>query len=80
MADLPHILIVDEILAVGDAHFAHKSLAKMTEFKKGYPVGNLDLGVDRLEDHAALRRRREADPHWRPGEDDRDRLHMGRRA
>jgi lipopolysaccharide transport system ATP-binding protein len=30
----PDILILDEILAVGDEHFAHKSRAKMDEFKK----------------------------------------------
>ncbi len=30
----PEILIVDEILAVGDEHFAKKSHAKMTEFKR----------------------------------------------
>lgn len=29
----PEILIVDEILAVGDEHFSRKSRAKMTEFK-----------------------------------------------
>jgi lipopolysaccharide transport system ATP-binding protein len=29
----PEILIIDEILAVGDEHFAKKSMAKMTEFK-----------------------------------------------
>jgi lipopolysaccharide transport system ATP-binding protein len=29
----PDILIIDEILAVGDEHFGRKSLAKMTEFK-----------------------------------------------
>ena len=30
----PEILIIDEILAVGDEHFAKKSMAKMKEFKK----------------------------------------------
>src|SRR5262249_878518 len=30
----PDLLIVDEILGVGDDHFARKSLAKMTEFKE----------------------------------------------
>ncbi|WP_224245713.1 ABC transporter ATP-binding protein [Hyalangium gracile] len=30
----PEILIVDEILSVGDEHFAKKSMAKMMEFKK----------------------------------------------
>ena len=30
----PEILLVDEILAVGDEHFGRKSLAKMTEFKQ----------------------------------------------
>jgi lipopolysaccharide transport system ATP-binding protein len=29
----PDILVIDEILAVGDEHFAKKSLAKMNEFK-----------------------------------------------
>jgi len=30
----PEILIIDEILAVGDEHFQRKSFAKMTEFKQ----------------------------------------------
>jgi lipopolysaccharide transport system ATP-binding protein len=30
----PEILIIDEVLAVGDTHFTKKSMAKMTEFKK----------------------------------------------
>jgi lipopolysaccharide transport system ATP-binding protein len=30
----PDILLIDEILAVGDDHFARKSMAKMTEFKE----------------------------------------------
>ncbi|HZH02463.1 MAG TPA: ABC transporter ATP-binding protein, partial [Myxococcaceae bacterium] len=30
----PDILIIDEILAVGDEHFSHKSRAKMEEFKR----------------------------------------------
>ncbi|MCI0673175.1 MAG: polysaccharide ABC transporter ATP-binding protein, partial [Myxococcaceae bacterium] len=30
----PEILIIDEILAVGDAHFSRKSMAKMEEFKR----------------------------------------------
>jgi lipopolysaccharide transport system ATP-binding protein len=30
----PEILVIDEILAVGDEHFARKSLAKMNEFKE----------------------------------------------
>jgi len=29
----PEILIIDEILAVGDEHFSRKSMAKLTEFK-----------------------------------------------
>ncbi len=30
----PDILLIDEILAVGDAHFSKKSMAKMNEFKR----------------------------------------------
>ena len=30
----PDVLIIDEILAVGDEHFSHKSRAKMNEFQK----------------------------------------------
>lgn len=53
----PDILIIDEILAVGDQHFAKKSLAKMTEFKeqgKTIVVVTHDLGtVERWCDMAA---------------------------
>ncbi|MGZ3460292.1 MAG: ABC transporter ATP-binding protein, partial [Archangium sp.] len=53
----PDILIIDEILAVGDQHFAKKSLAKMTEFKeKGKTIVLVthDLGtVERWCDMAA---------------------------
>ena len=53
----PDILIIDEILAVGDEHFAKKSLAKMTEFKqKGKTIVLVthDLGtVERWCDMAA---------------------------
>ncbi|MBM7115639.1 ABC transporter ATP-binding protein [Archangium primigenium] len=53
----PDILIIDEILAVGDQHFAKKSLAKMTEFKergKTIVLVTHDLGtVERWCDMAA---------------------------
>ncbi len=53
----PDILIVDEILAVGDEHFAKKSIAKMTEFKqqgKTIVLVTHDLGtVERWCDLAA---------------------------
>ncbi|MBU8896546.1 ABC transporter ATP-binding protein [Corallococcus sp. H22C18031201] len=53
----PDILIIDEILAVGDEHFAKKSLAKMTEFKaqgKTIVLVTHDLGtVDRWCDLVA---------------------------
>jgi lipopolysaccharide transport system ATP-binding protein len=53
----PDILIVDEILAVGDEHFGKKSLGKMTEFKqKGKTIVLVthDLGtVERWCDMAA---------------------------
>ncbi len=53
----PDILIIDEILAVGDEHFQRKSLAKMTEFKqqgKTIVLVTHDLGsVERWCDLAA---------------------------
>ncbi|MFL5318047.1 MAG: ABC transporter ATP-binding protein [Myxococcaceae bacterium] len=53
----PDILIVDEILAVGDEHFSKKSLARMTEFKRSGKTIILvthDLGtVERWCDVAA---------------------------
>src|SRR5215831_4473182 len=53
----PDILIIDEILAVGDEHFARKSRAKMEEFKKSGKTMVLvthDLGtVERWCDEAA---------------------------
>jgi lipopolysaccharide transport system ATP-binding protein len=53
----PDILVVDEILAVGDDHFARKSMAKMTEFKergKTIVLVTHDLGtVQRWCDRAA---------------------------
>jgi len=52
----PEILIVDEILAVGDEHFGKKSMAKMEEFKasgKTIVIVTHDLGtVERWCDHA----------------------------
>ena len=53
----PDILIIDEILAVGDEHFSKKSLAKMLEFKrqgKTIVLVTHDLGtVERWCDLAA---------------------------
>jgi lipopolysaccharide transport system ATP-binding protein len=53
----PDILIVDEILAVGDEHFGKKSLGKMTEFKRAGKTIVLvthDLGtIERWCDMAA---------------------------
>ncbi|HEX8821678.1 MAG TPA: ABC transporter ATP-binding protein, partial [Archangium sp.] len=53
----PDILIIDEILAVGDEHFSKKSLAKMMEFKrqgKTIVLVTHDLGtVERWCDQAA---------------------------
>ncbi len=53
----PDILIIDEILAVGDEHFSKKSLAKMLEFKrqgKTIVLVTHDLGtVERWCDMAA---------------------------
>jgi len=52
----PEILIVDEILAVGDEHFGKKSMAKMEEFKaagKTIVIVTHDLAtVERWCDHA----------------------------
>lgn len=53
----PDILIIDEILAVGDEHFSKKSLAKMMEFKrqgKTIVLVTHDMGtVERWCDQAA---------------------------
>jgi lipopolysaccharide transport system ATP-binding protein len=50
----PEILIIDEILSVGDAHFAHKSAAKMEEFRRNgktillvtHDLGTLERNCD----------------------------------
>ncbi len=46
----PELLIVDEILSVGDEHFAKKSQAKMTEFKtSGKTILLVTHGLDAVE-------------------------------
>jgi lipopolysaccharide transport system ATP-binding protein len=46
----PEILIVDEILSVGDAHFSHKSSAKMEEFtRQGKTILLVTHDLDTLE-------------------------------
>jgi lipopolysaccharide transport system ATP-binding protein len=53
----PDILIIDEILAVGDAHFSRKSMAKMDDFKRSKKtivlVTHDLITVERWCDHAA---------------------------
>ena len=79
----PEVLLVDEVLAVGDEGFTHKCLDKFAEFKRR---GKTILLVTHSLGHggAVLRRgavaRRRADQGFRRSQANRRRLHHRRRA